>query len=59
MARRPDDKNLSDALVDISKQRLAQRELLIESSQQERGRVAAPAQPPQTPPTNAALAAPK
>lgn len=36
MARRPEDKSLSNALVEISKQRLAQREQMFESAQQAR-----------------------
>lgn len=40
IARRPNDKELSDALVDISKQRLAQREASLEAERQQRLRAA-------------------
>ncbi len=59
LARRPDDKNLSRALVEISKQRLAQRELMIETAQQERIRSAAQVQLPASPPLNTVMAAPE
>ena len=55
MARRPDDRNLSQALLDISKQRLAQREQMIESGQQLHGATVAVQIPP---PANASLQQP-
>ncbi|HEX5472303.1 MAG TPA: O-antigen ligase family protein, partial [Lacipirellulaceae bacterium] len=49
MARRPDDRSLRDALLDISKQRLAQREQMIESAQQvQAANAAAQIRPPES-----------
>ncbi len=44
LARRPDDKNISYALFELSKQRLAERESMVRSAQQ--ARLGAPSSPP-------------
>lgn len=44
LARRPGDKNISSALFELSKQRLAEREAMIESAQQARLRAPLPPQ---------------